>query len=111
MKKEIDVKEFNKLKKLLTDSKIPFEENSENIGGFTFDGFARIRYQLCYPNKKNRLSDVIISWMSYGRENGLLEQMGLLPNGSDDVEGWLTADVVFERWKADWESRNGYRGK
>lgn len=63
-------------------------------------------YQVCYPSTENRVSDAICHGGSYGHERGLLEIMGLVDEEAigDSVEGWLTAEEVFERWKKHWES-------
>lgn len=58
-----------------------------------------------YPSLKNRVSDAVCNNMSYGRESGLLEIMGLVDEektGGDTVEGWLTAEEVFMRWNEHW---------
>lgn len=47
---------------------------------------------------EERVSDAIEHFMSYGSEDDLLEIMGLTENG-DSVEGGLTAQEVFERFK------------
>ena len=45
-----------------------------------------------------RVSDAICDWGSYGHEKGLIEVMGYpLCEIEDDVEGYLTADTVYER--------------
>ena len=93
--KKVDLTEFNKLKKLLDDNDIPFEVNYFNETG---------THQIVYPAYgPERKSDVVISPFSYGGNSGLLEQMGLLPERmEEEVQGWLDADTVFERWKKDY---------
>lgn len=63
-------------------------------------------WQLCYPcaDLDIRVSDAICHSGSYGHENGLLEIMGLVNEEEvgDSVEGWLTAEQVFERWQKHW---------
>ena len=83
--------ELLKLVKLLAKADIPFE-----IFPFTL-GENSITYQVCYPNKQDCLCDAICHKYSYGHEQGLLEIMGLNEDPYDDVEGWLTAQQVFER--------------
>ena len=80
--------EFSKLVHLLTDDGIPFELKWR-LGG----------RQLIYPNREIWVCDVICNPGSYGYENGLLEIMGLVEIDGDTVEGWLTAEEVFERIK------------
>ena len=64
-------------------------------------------YQICYPSINNRTSDAVCHGFSYGHETGLLEIMGLVNEEEvgDSVEGWLTAEEVFERWKTHWSSK------
>lgn len=95
----IDLTEMDKLRQLLLDNGIPFEERVVHNQWFH-------NYQICYPSAKDRerKSDVVIGVGTYGSEEGLLEQMGLLPNEDaldDDVQGWLDAETVFRRWAED----------
>ena len=60
---------------------------------------------VAYPSLDNRISDAVCHNMSYGRESGLLEIMGLVDEektGGDCVEGCLTAEEVFMRWNEHW---------
>ena len=82
--------ELLKLVKLLAKADIPFE-----IFPFTL-GENITTYQVCYPNKQDCVCDAICHKYSYGYGQGLLEIMGLGAD-LDDVEGWLTAEQVFER--------------
>lgn len=63
-------------------------------------------WQLCYPcaDSNIRVSDAVCHSGSYGHEKGLLEIMGLVNEEEDgvSVEGWLTAEQVFERWQKHW---------
>lgn len=52
--------------------------------------------QVWYPNKKEPVCDVICHKYSYGYEKGLLEMMGLTDE-EDDVEGYLTAQEIYNR--------------
>lgn len=55
---------------------------------------------ILYDSREKRVADTICHSGSYGHEDGLLELYGLgVQNEDDDVEGWLTADEVFKRWK------------
>ena len=88
--------ELMKLAEMLTKEGIPFEQ----------DGTEMIAYPAVFGK---RYSDVICRYGSYGYKEGLLEQMGLIPNEKmeelcDSVEGYLTAETVFERWKKHWYS-------
>lgn len=87
--------EMSKLFLLLADADIPFETRE------IFDTM-----QICYPSFDDLICDAICHQYSYGYEQGLLEIMGLVDPGiGDTVEGYLTADEVFARIKADYEKR------
>jgi len=82
-------KEMFKLIDKLEWAHIPYE---------TRDIFGTI--QVLYPNAENRICDVVCHDFSYGHEQGLLEIMGLVKEkevDDDEVEGYLTADEVFDR--------------
>ena len=59
------------------------------------------RPQIVFMDAKTgkRVCDAICHWGSYGHEKGLVEVMGypLCKAIEDDVEGFLTADTVYER--------------
>lgn len=61
---------------------------------------------ICYPCQgEGFVSDAICHDGSYGRQEGLLEIMGLLTEEElkyDSVLGHLTAEQVFERWHKHW---------
>ena len=91
-------KEILKLKEMLEKAGIPFEF-SDMWGG----------YHLCYPNNKTTVCSVIEHDGSYGREQDLLEIMGLLTDEElqdDDVVGFLSAENVFERIKKHYELKH-----
>jgi hypothetical protein len=69
--------------------------------------------QVCYPSRANSVSDAICHSGSYGHESGLLEIMGLVNEAEvgDSVEGWLTAEKVFERWHDHWLKTHGEEGE
>lgn len=85
--------EMYKLINLLIKAKIPFEV-TENMD----------TPQVWYPSKESHICDAICHSGSYGHEQGLLEIMGLTID-SDDVEGYLTAEEVFERIQEDFAER------
>ena len=66
---------------------------------------------ICYPCcGAECVSDAICHDGSYGRQDGLLEMMGLLTEEEseyDSVLGWLTAEQVFERWHRHWKESQG----
>ena len=78
-------KEIHKLDKLLTDANIPHTFSS------FFDG-----WQVCYPTDQHCVLDAIEHLYSYGSDKDLIEIMGLIKSDSDNVEGWLSAEEVFE---------------
>ena len=89
--------EMSKLFLLLCAADIPFETRE------LFDTM-----QICYPSIESTICDAICHEYSYGYEQGLLEIMGLVdPEVGDSVEGYLTANEVFARIKADYEKRQG----
>lgn len=93
--------ELFRLASMLQTAGIPFEI------GDCWDG-----YQICYPFKKERVSDAVCHSGSYGHEKGLLEMMGLVDDeeDGDDVEGYLTAEQVFERWQKHWLENHSEKG-
>lgn len=109
MAKETDLAELNKLEQLLKAAGIPYQR--EDKDRFPPEEVDQLKYphyfdfhQICYPAKRKCKSDVICHYGSYGWTEGLLEQMGLLPpDVGDCVQGHLTADEVFARWKEDYE--------
>lgn len=55
--------------------------------------------QVWYPSADDYVADVVCHEWSYGYKEGLLEIMGLVDETKTDdiVEGYLTADEIFER--------------
>ena len=90
--------EMSKLFLLLAEADIPFE---------TREIYNTV--QICYPSIEDTVCDAICHEYSYGFNEGLLEIMGLVDEEEvgDTVEGYLTADEVFARIKADYEKRQG----
>ena len=91
--------EIFKLESMLKKAHIPFIfKRQPDMNGF----------QICYPvYRHDRICSVILHDGSYGREQGLLEIMGLLMpwEDGDDVLGYLEAEDVFERIKAHYEGK------
>ena len=81
-------KEIHKLDKLLTDASIPHTFSS------FYDG-----WQVCYPTDKNRLLDAVEHFGSYGANKDLLEIMNFAKGRPNGIEGWLSAEEVFDRIK------------
>ena len=66
-----------------------------------------------YPYQgEGYVSDAICHDGSYGRHEGLLEIMGLVNEEEvgDSVEGFLTAEQVFERWHKHWLENHSEEG-
>ena len=78
--------EMDKLIPMLCKADIPFDL-AIHMG----------RPQIIYPSIEDCVCDAVLHWGSYGREQGLLEIMGLTESEEDDVEGWMTAEQVFDR--------------
>lgn len=81
-------REIERLVKMLDNTIIPYE--------LTDDAMGNSNNQIWYPNHDEKICDVICHEYSYGGNDGYLEIMGLTQN-EDDVEGWLTAEEVFDR--------------
>jgi hypothetical protein len=92
--------EILRLKVMMENGKIPFDFH-ELFGG----------YRIVYPEDGlNGICSVIEHDGSYGREQDLLEIMGLLTDKEkkhDDVLGYLTAENVFNRIYGHWISNGG----
>ena len=86
-------REIERLVEMLTKADIPFE--------VTDDAMGNSNNQIWYPNYDKHICDVICHEYSYGGKDGYLEIMGLSDNDYDDVEGWLTAEQVFEKISSD----------
>lgn len=93
--------ELLRLASMLQAANIPFEIRD------CWEG-----YQICYPCIEERISDAVCHGFSYGHEQGLLEIMGLVNEEEvgDSVEGWLTAEQVFERWHKHWLENHSEEG-
>ena len=91
-------KEIKRLVEMLEIANIPFELTDDVMGNSD--------NQIWYPNYEENICDVICHEFSYGGKDGLLEIMGLSENECDDVEGWLTAEEVFEKIYTDYYKEN-----
>lgn len=96
----INFAEFDKLELMLVETGIPYDKE-RMFGG----------KHLIYPHKgETQVCSVVLHNGSYGREEGLLEIMGLLTDEElecDTVAGYLTADDVFGRIKKHWDEKGG----
>ena len=82
--------EMEKLINKLAKADIPYELTVQPVTN---------SIQVWYPTQENPVCDVICHEYSYGGKDGLLEIMGLVDETKteDSVEGYLTADEIFER--------------
>ena len=101
MKVSQKYKEIFKLKKMLEDAKIPFDfyERDTEISAIIPEWE---HWHINYPSKKGCIISAIEGTGTYGAEDDKLEIMGGLTEEEakhDTVEGWLTAEDVFNRIK------------
>ena len=92
--------ELDILTQYLKDHNIPFERYDCNKEDFEADDectFYIDRHQICVPNRRYILWDVICQEGSYGYRDGLLEAYGDIVEADDVVEGYLTAQDIIER--------------
>lgn len=89
------VTESANLVRLLVAAGIPHEVRT------IYDGV-----QIFYPNLFP-VGDVVCHNFSYGGKYGLLEVMGVgvSEEAGDSVEGYLTAETVFDRWYAHYQTQ------
>lgn len=90
------VTESANLVRLLVAAGVPHEVRT------IYDGV-----QVCYPNLDRSVGDVVCHNFSYGGKYGLLEVMGVgvSKDSWDSVEGYLTAETVFDRWYAHYQAQ------
>lgn len=89
----VDLKEIDKLQTLIES--VPLMWNCCKRGRI-YDG-QEIRF--FNPKDGHIISDVCCHGLSEGGLQGLLEQRLLIPNG-EEKQGRLTAETVFNRWRA-----------
>ena len=92
--------ELDILTQYLKDHNIPFERYDCSKEDFEADDectFYIDRHQICVPNQRYILWDVICQEGSYGYRDGLLEVYGDIVEVDDVVEGYLTAQDIIER--------------
>lgn len=100
--------EIEKLGQKLTEANIPYERHdSDGIHGILGMEMKRIKY----PQRERCVCSAIQGSYSYGGDENLIEIRGLTKNG-EDIEGYLTAEDVFERisehYKRSKEREQGY---
>ena len=93
--------ELDILTQYLKDHNIPFERyDCDKRDDIKLDDeytFHMDRHQICVPNQRYILWDVICQEGSYGYRDGLLEAYGDIVEVDDVVEGYLTAQDIIER--------------
>ena len=93
--------ELDILTQYLKDHNIPFERYDCSKADIKLtDGEYTLcidRHQICVPNRRYILWDVICQEGSYGYRDGLLEAFGDIVEVDDVVEGYLTAQDIIER--------------
>lgn len=96
--------EIERLANMLKEAGIPFERDDEKqIAWPQAERYPYMR-RVHYPNNKDCVCSAIQGYGSYGNNENLIEIMGLAPEQSDGVAGYLTAENVFLRIKAHWEN-------
>lgn len=91
--------ELDILTQYLKDHNIPFERY-ECDKVLTLDDdytFHLDRHQICVPNQRDTLWDVMCQEGSLGHKEGLLEAYGDIVDVEGEVEGYLTAQDIIER--------------
>jgi hypothetical protein len=93
--------ELDKLEQYLQDAGIRYkridnESPYEADAGLPKD-FGNWPQLVVYDSAGRQMWDAICHWGSYGYEQGLLEIMGSVLTGNEDVIGYLTAQDVIER--------------
>lgn len=91
-----EYKEILKLDKMLDVAGI-YHELVRNWDGWEI---------IYYGHGEEKVSDAIEHHGSYGEDADLLEIMGLTDDGYD-VQGYLSAKDVFDRWSKHWEETAG----
>ena len=91
--------ELDILTQYLKDHNIPFEryDCDKDIQLDDEYTFHVNRHQICVPNQRYALWDVICQKGSYGYHEGLLEAYGDIVDVEGEVEGYLTAQDVIRR--------------
>ena len=95
---KIDLSEMRKLQRMLDEANISYDIRK------IFSGEQIEYFGHNDRTKKGRVCSIICHEYSYGSDIELLEIMGFALTDSDDgVEGYLTAEEVFDRIKKDWD--------
>ena len=89
----VDLKELDKLQTLIESVPLMWECCKRSS---VYDG-QQIVFR--YPKDGHIISDVCCHRLSEGGLQGLLEQRLLIPSG-EEKQGYLSAEQVFERWRA-----------
>ena len=98
--------EIERLVSMLDKACIPYERDDDTQYNTLVDvSIKRIKY----PCIDNFVCSAIQGDYTLGGRENLIEIMGLLTDEErqfDDVRGYLTADEVFRRIKADWDAHS-----
>ena len=93
----VDLKEIDKLQTLIEGVPLMWE-CCKRVR--LYDGQQIVfRYPKGHPKDGHIISDICCHGLSEGGLQGLLEQRLLIPNGKEK-QGRLTAETVFNRWRA-----------
>ncbi len=99
--------EIERLADMLEAADIPFGRRNEDLKSAIMNFFhCKINYPDTYETT-DIVCSIIQGTYTYGGLENKLEIKGLLTEEekeNDDVCGWLTAEDVFERIKAHWET-------
>lgn len=83
--KETDLTQMNRLEQMLKEAGIPYKRVDSE--GFPREEVQRLGFdhpfdfhQIIYTNQDRYVSDAVCQYGTYGWKDGLLEQMGLLPD-------------------------------
>lgn len=98
--------EIERLVSMLDEACIPYERDDDTQYNILADvSLKRIKY----PCIDKFVCSAIQGDYTYGGRENLIEIMGLLTDEErqfDEVRGYLTADEVFRRIKADWDAHS-----
>lgn len=93
--------ELDKLERYLQDTGIKYEridnESPYKPEAGLPENFGERHQLIVYDSMGRQVWDAICHWGSYGYEQGLLEIMGSVLTGNEDVIGFLTAQDVIDR--------------
>lgn len=92
------MKEIDRLARMLDKAGIPYRRRASFIGSPDFGG-RYLQDQIIYPDWDEFGVSVIQGEHTFGGKLNLLEMMA----SPSEVEGYLSAEAVFEKISLDWE--------